>query len=456
MRKSESWKNREARGRTREALAQNTDPDHDRKAMLCAISRGDEVVARERYFRLPDDQKDLCESRQLMHKVAMRSDDTNLAAECLESVAKHADTAPEYLYACVLDALQSGYERQGYIALQKILETSKHTTLKGVHLPALIRCMLRMLKTNIKQNGEQQEDVESALDAMCSLFEAAVEHAKKTPAVSNDLTANELAWLSKCCYNTAIEYLARINPGLLRRFCVACSWMIEALDRDTPAAEKAQLRLRRIFCEYLGLTATVVLARAEEHIDTSLNHYLAASKHGKNLRQYIVEHLTIEGLSDNIKLDLITKHTQAIKFELEAAMRLQKWDELSNLFEQCWKFEDPKHWSTLADLAFNIYDVLCATGDVHNEEVYQKTILTFIQQVVNKSWTGQDSEKVAQHLRCLFHLSLGKTDTVAIHCIDQISKIAAEGKKVSLPTSSLEPSSLSFTSFPIPSSPGQL
>lgn len=36
-------------------------------------------------------------------------------------------------------------------------------------------------------------------------------------------------------------------------------------------------------------------------------------------------------------------------------MKLQKWDELDDLFNQCWKYKSPDRYETLADLVLVIH-----------------------------------------------------------------------------------------------------
>jgi hypothetical protein len=43
------------------------------------------------------------------------------------------------LYACVLEAQQTGDKREAVAALQKVLEKYDYKAPKGIHLPALLR-----------------------------------------------------------------------------------------------------------------------------------------------------------------------------------------------------------------------------------------------------------------------------------------------------------------------------
>jgi hypothetical protein len=404
--------------------------DNTRKWILCAINRGDEDLARKVYLSLPEAQRNTSETRHLMHKVAMRSGDIAFAAECLDLVAKQSGKDATRLYACVLDALQIADEQHALLALKKVLDTYDYKSPKGLHLPALLRCMIRLVKSNMKDATDNPTKIDEAISTMCSLFEAAIEHTKISSTCKADFTAEELGWFSKNSYNVAVEYLDHVNPSALHRLCMTCNRLIEMLDRDTPPAEKTNLRLRHIFCEYLAMTTVVVLARNEDNIENARNHYEVACRHGHNLRQLIAEQMEIASFSEAIKVDLVAKHIQSIKFELEATLRLNKWGELSDLFDQCWKYEDPKRWDTLADLAFSIHEEMCtASSELLN--AHQRTVLQFIERVINKSWKPNEPlDKLAQHLRCLFHLALAKEDITAGNCMNQVISIAQRSKTV--------------------------
>lgn len=47
-----------------------------------------------------------------------------------------------------------------------------------------------------------------------------------------------------------------------------------------------------------------------------------------------------------------------MKLELEAALKLHKWDDMEGLFEQCWSCKSPDRYETLADLVLVIHSCL--------------------------------------------------------------------------------------------------
>lgn len=63
----------------------------------------------------------------------------------------------------------------------------------------------------------------------------------------------------------------------------------------------------------------------------------------------------IKELGEPTKADMISKHFQIVKLELETVLKLQKWDELDGLLDECWRYKNPEHYETLADLVLVIH-----------------------------------------------------------------------------------------------------
>lgn len=86
-----------------------------------------------------------------------------------------------------------------------------------------------------------------------------------------------------------------------------------------------------------------------------LQNYLEVRRHCQSFRSIAAKQLQANTLDETAQADVISKHFQVIKLELEAALKLEDWDSLDNLFEECWKYKDPQHFETLADLVLVIH-----------------------------------------------------------------------------------------------------
>jgi hypothetical protein len=123
-------------------------------------------VAREIFNAMPESAKNEPMSRFLMYKVALRSEESELAAECLRIISLAPAKDPTLLYACVLDAQQTGNKHQTVAALQCVLE--KYGSSPLGHLPSLVRLtVVLMIQILEETSGKSEKDI----DKLCELFE---------------------------------------------------------------------------------------------------------------------------------------------------------------------------------------------------------------------------------------------------------------------------------------------
>jgi hypothetical protein len=370
-----------------------------------------------------------------MYRVALQSGDNELATESLDIVCTSAGKDATLLYACVLEAQQASDKRQVLFALQKVLERYDYNAPKGVHLPALLRCTTRLLKVEI---AGQEIPSDQAMDDLCKVFEGAaaqVQNSKRQSSTnSRDFNRTEIEWFSRNSYNVALEFCSSAHPLYLARLSTSCVHFIDALEMDAAPNEKQNLSLRRLLCEFLSMSANVVLARSDDNIEESLQHYIAVRKHGESLRGLVSSQLENSGLGKDAREDMIAKHLDSVKYSLEATLRLSKWDDIESLFQASWRYENPKKWHTLADLAFLINEAIIKTDVV---STYQPKVFAFIQKIINRSWrVSMDLGNLARWMRCLFQIALLTDEKISLHVLDQAINLATKCKGVS------------FTAFP--------
>jgi len=113
-------------------------------------------------------------TRFLMYKIAVRCEEIELAAECLQIISSSTTKDPTLLYACCLDAQQVGSKPQTLAALQLVLEKYSYTTPSKVHLPSLLRLTIQMMLGILEepQKGGHHEDIEATVEKLCKSFEA--------------------------------------------------------------------------------------------------------------------------------------------------------------------------------------------------------------------------------------------------------------------------------------------
>ncbi|KAI4944815.1 hypothetical protein J4E91_008503 [Alternaria rosae] len=390
-----------------------------RKIIQCALSRQDYEAAREVHAKMPESGKDDPVTRYLMYKAGLRGGDEIFAAECLDYVCRSSAKDATLLYACVMEAQSVGSKRQAINALEKVLEKYEHSAPAGIHLPALLRSTARMLESELTKDGNIDTGI---LEQICNVFEGAKEL----------FTAVEFEWFSKNAYNMSLKYCAEMPPGLLVRLLGCCTEFIKLLKEKTQLDSDGDLCLRLGFCEFLAACTYTTLARAEDNTKQSIGYYLQAHEHSQKFRRTVTE--SISKLGGTSQDDIMSKYFQIVKLELEAVLKLERWDELDDLFDQCWKYKNPDHYETLADLVLVVHGCIVKAGlDVK----YQKKVLSVLQKIINltcRQPAGRDITKLARWLRCMFSLSLEYDEEVSIKCIQQVTHLAAKQKNTLHPT----------------------
>jgi len=106
-----------------------------------------------------------------MYKIAIRSGDADLASDCLEVISQDSSNNPSLLYACVLDAQDVGDKKMALAALQILLEKHQFNPPSAIYLPALLRCTIRLLMSQLDSKGTSQTEVGTVASQLGKLFE---------------------------------------------------------------------------------------------------------------------------------------------------------------------------------------------------------------------------------------------------------------------------------------------
>ncbi|KAI9795239.1 MAG: hypothetical protein M1835_006135 [Candelina submexicana] len=412
-----------------------------RKVILCALGRQDPACAREVYNQMSDAGRATPMTKYLMFKVALRGGDTDFAAECLNAVCDNSTDDATLLYACVLEAQQSGDKIQVAAALQKVLDKYDYGAPHGVHLPALLRSVYQ---TNELDEGLTQSRCAARLmileigDTKSTTWDAtdAATQAKQSRRdPSNQIfTIAELDWFSRNSYNLSLKSCAEWYPKQTLRLLQACIKFMDLYPKDMDTATLADLSLRRIFCDFLCACLIIVLARSEDVIEAQLQYYLNLRSHVRDFRTRLPDQ--INRLEGGAKDDLGRKYSTLLSFDFEAAVRLKAWDDLGQLIEDCAECEDSKVYEIFADI------MLCSKAPT-------ATMITTLQKIVNVIWRleGNDMQKLARWIRCLFQIALPSDIKVAEHILDQMHNIAQDARSYNNPYPTEELEWMATTTF---------
>jgi len=306
-------------------------------------------------------------TRFLMYKIAVRCEETELAAECLQVISSATTKDPTLLYACCLDAQQVGNKPQVLATLQLVLEKYNYTSLSAVHLPSLLRLTIQLMLGILEepQKGRSLDEVEVTVEKLCKTFEAgefnvlqivlpadcssAVTAIKKPHALGSESlwTVPELDWFSKNSYNTAIKNLSTWNPRQTLRMLKCCIAFINHYPSDISEQISEDLCLRKMFCEFSATTALVALARGEDNIEVQMQDYLVLRKHVDSFDNLL------QGKQDKMpegaQQDLLHKLSLLMAFDFEAVCQLKNWDALPEIIGKAEISRSSRVYEIMAD-----------------------------------------------------------------------------------------------------------
>ena len=111
-------------------------------------------------------------TRFLMYKVAIRCEETELAADCLQTISSSSKDLT-LLYACVLDAQQIGDKLQTLAALQLVLEKFGYGAPSSIHFPSLLRLTIGLTASLIDKSRDidGSPEADETVEKLCKLFE---------------------------------------------------------------------------------------------------------------------------------------------------------------------------------------------------------------------------------------------------------------------------------------------
>ena len=304
-----------------------------RKMMLHALANGDLVTAREAFFQLPESGKSAPMTMYIMYKLALQSGDAELASTSLDGVLKVASADTTYLYACTLEAQQAGDRQQVIAALQKVLEYNNSTNdAKGIHLPVLLRSTAKMIIVEMDDDLVRNQ---TALNEVCKIFECAMSQTKsfRGPEITVERYQAELRWFASYSYNLTLTHMAEMRPELLVRFMAVCIFFVDKL-RTEDGSDKTLL-YRLLICRFLAASALVVLGRSEDDVECSLSFYLDTRRQIEAFQKCVKDALESAAPGSNERADIILKDFELLKYDLEALLKLQHWNDLDRVLEVC-------------------------------------------------------------------------------------------------------------------------
>ncbi|KAI7074342.1 hypothetical protein KC327_g5276 [Hortaea werneckii] len=395
-----------------------------RKAIMTALAREDVIAAREAYYSMPSSCQKEAMSRYLAFKIALKSGDDELADESLHHLSKNADKDPACLYACILEAEQIRSRSLAVLGLQRLLDKQLH----GTHLPSLLRCTARLMMKELESEESRSDE---AMEQIVSLFERARDNIKVLRQGTDDQWRVEIQWWSKNAYNLALKVCDNIHPDCLVRLLTVCIRFLDCYPNDGGAMHAEDVLRRRSSCRFLSACGLIVLARsADGDHEYRRRMYLQARQEIASFRADIGEIDKIrmgDASTDKESATRSSRLFQLLKFDLEAIIRLQQWQQLNEAFNTFLNFSgDGDQWDSLADLILIIHQ---QAPSIELGPHATSRIPQLLQRCINETWKkDRDIVKMSRWLRLAFSMHLHDQDNgLALKLVEQAAAIARKG-----------------------------
>jgi hypothetical protein len=160
-------------------------------------------------------------------------------------------------------------------------------------------------------------------------------------------TVAELDWFSKNSYNLSIRYLSTWSPPNSLRMLQCCIAFIDQYPTDISEQVSDDLSLRKMFCEFAAATALIALARAEDIVETQLQHYLNIRKHVASFDTLLQDKLA--KMEEGPAQDLLQKLSVLLAFDFEAACQLKAWNDLGEILGKAEVCKEMRIYELMAD-----------------------------------------------------------------------------------------------------------
>ncbi|GKT44533.1 uncharacterized protein ColSpa_04714 [Colletotrichum spaethianum] len=388
-----------------------------RKLLLCALGRNDTERARQVFHNMSEAARNEPMTRYLMYKVALRSADRELAAECVERIGVAAVQEPDFLYACVLEAQQAGDRVCAMQAMKQLANRFEFSEASPIHFPALLRCNIR-LAVSIMESEKDAVRRKAAVEEILALFETASKAIHRNPKDKDGnrlFTVKELDWFCQNACNLGLKYSDSWDVEQLVRLYDSCLAITKHYPPDIPAEAASDLAFRTMFCHFVAAAALVSLARVEDNVERQLQHYLDTRRHVKAYNDALEERMS--GLDKRLKTDLVAKLATLMVFDFEAAMALKEHEVLGYIIRTAKTCRDVNALKAMGDIALR--------GKLPGQELYSTLGV-----IVNEIWELEriKGDRLAKYIRCMFHAVLPLDAALGQRLMKQAVDVARDAR----------------------------
>ncbi|EEY19690.1 conserved hypothetical protein [Verticillium alfalfae VaMs.102] len=286
----------------------------------------------------------------------------------LEGLAKAGTNNPTFLYACILDAQKHGDD---------LCAMGDDATATSGPTPMVERQLV---------------------EELCQIFEHAVEDIKRAPKDSQgDLlyTVKELHWFCKNSYNLGISRLGSWDLDHIIRMMQVGLAVREYYPSDIPTQEADDIRLRSTLSHFVVASAMASVARTQDDVERQSQVYSSLRQHVVEFDTQIQEYVCLNEMDKLTSKDLYQKFASLLVFDLEAAVHLELFDELSEIVHKAKRCTSVETFKSMADCLLR--------GHLPPRDLYSA-----LRQIINEIWNLErfDPARLAKYIRCLFQAVL--------------------------------------------------
>ena len=388
----------------------------ERKRILCAIGLSDIGKAKDIFSTLSSTTRDDPSTQYLLYKIAIRSEDSQLAASALSAVSAKSANDPSLLYGCVLESQRAGNCAQTLTSLQCVLSRQECHAENSVSLPALLRCTARMLIRDAMGDGFENT---SSIDGICNVFEEGARRARDSRRNEEETTFSqrELDWFSRNSYNLALQVCPRWAPFQTLRLVTSCTAFVDLYPTYLENDVSSDLSLRRAFCVFLRCSLLLVIARSEAQVSNQSRHYLELRKSVDEWRFSSSWHKN--QLQGPAQSDIRSKDRSLLAYDFEAAACLKAWDSLDSIIEEVTQSKGFEVFPIIADITISS----AAPPNVS---------IRALQRIINASCEQQICcpVQVMRWIRCLISLAFDSPVILASALADDVVTLMETLSKV--------------------------
>ncbi|KAI1751205.1 meiosis protein SPO22/ZIP4 like-domain-containing protein [Xylaria castorea] len=337
--------------------------------------------------------------RRMMRTVALKQRDADSAFRCLEQISEASSTDHQFLYACCLEAQQAQDKITTIKALQHIVLKHRFHSSKSVHLPALLRVLIRLEVSVLNDEEETSRDKDTLVGDLCNIFEAAADEIQKERRDSKNnklFTIEELDWFCKNAYNLGLENTMVWEARHVIAMLECCLSIVSSYPPDIPAQMAADNSLRGMFCNFMAATVLLALARSEDNAEPRLQDYLGMRGHVKRFHEALESRF--DALDEASQGDLQTKLSSLL-------------DDLKGIILRAQAGQSLSAYQAMADCILRCQSVPA-------QVLYQT-----MRELINQIWTLENfgHEKLARYMRCLLKATLPMEHKIPLNLMKEIS-----------------------------------